>query len=84
MSNEPGKVIVVEEGSGCLGKGAAIGCVALSVLYLLNFSMGFLELPDNLPFVGNIDEAVATSVLIAALRYLGIDVLPFKQKRVGK
>jgi len=84
MSNEPGKVIVVEEGPGCLGKSVALACAALSVLFLLNFTMGFFEVPDNLPVIGNIDEALATSVLIAALRYLGIDILPFSRKRVGK
>ncbi|MBX2972511.1 MAG: DUF1232 domain-containing protein, partial [Flavobacteriales bacterium] len=31
-------------------------------------------LPDNIPFIGNLDEATATAVLIAALRYFGYDV----------
>ncbi|MBX7259151.1 MAG: DUF1232 domain-containing protein [Candidatus Hydrogenedentes bacterium] len=84
MSSEPAKVVVVEEGSGCLGKGVAVACALASVLFLLNFTFGVVEVPDNMPIVGNIDEALATSVLIASLRYLGIDILPFKSKRLAK
>lgn len=48
---------------------------ALSVIYLVNPTAGFLELlPDNIPFIGNLDEATATAVLIAALRYFGYDI----------
>lgn len=48
---------------------------ALAALYLINPTAGVLELlPDNIPFIGNLDEATATAVLIAALRYFGYDV----------
>ena len=48
----------------------------LALLYLLNPTLGVFEfLPDNLPFVGNLDEATATMVLIAALRYFGWDLM---------
>ena len=47
----------------------------LSFIYLLNPTWGILEiLPDNLPLIGNIDEATATMVLLAALRYFGWDL----------
>lgn len=47
----------------------------LALVYLLNPTMGVFELlPDNLPFIGNLDEATATMVLIAALRYFGWDI----------
>jgi len=47
----------------------------VSFIYLLNPTMGLFELlPDNLPFIGNLDEATATMVLIAALRYFGWDI----------
>lgn len=48
------------------------GLVALlSVLYILNPTAGLFEiLPDNLPFIGNLDEATAGALLLAALRYL--------------
>ena len=45
-----------------------------SALYLLNPSAGIFEiLPDNIPLIGNLDEATATTLLIAALGYFGID-----------
>ena len=47
----------------------------LSLLYILNPTMGVFEfIPDNIPLIGNLDEATATMVLIAALRYFGWDV----------
>ena len=51
--------------------------------YLLNPTWGVIELiPDNIPFVGNIDEATAAAVLIACLRYFGFDLTRFwKRKR---
>ena len=53
-------------------------------LYLLNPTWGLIELiPDNLPFVGNIDEAAVAAVLIACLRYFGLDITRFlKRKRL--
>jgi len=70
-------VVVEEEGTGCFGQGLAFLGVIASVFWLLNFTMGVVELPDNLPIVGNLDEAVAAAVLFSCLRYLGFDVLPF-------
>jgi hypothetical protein len=47
---------------------------ALSVVYLLNPTAGFIELiPDNVPIVGNLDEAGAVLILMNTLRYYGID-----------
>jgi hypothetical protein len=55
----------------CLGTLAAAGSVALGALVLLNPTAGVLELlPDNLPGVGNLDEAGAAALLIFGLRYL--------------
>jgi hypothetical protein len=49
---------------------AVLGAGA-SLLYILNPGMGIFELlPDNLPFVGNLDEAAATGLLFACLRAL--------------
>jgi uncharacterized membrane protein YkvA (DUF1232 family) len=56
----------------------------LAVLYLLNPTLGVFEfIPDNLPFVGNLDEATATMVLIAAMRYFGWDVGDLFRKRTS-
>lgn len=54
----------------------------LAFLYLLNPTMGFFEfLPDNLPLVGNIDDATATMVLLGALRYFGYDLTQLFRRR---
>lgn len=54
----------------------------LSVIYLLNPGAGFIELlPDNFPFVGNLDEATAAAVLLACARYFGFDFSRFFGKR---
>lgn len=51
----------------------AIG--VLSALYLLNPTLGIFELiPDNLPVVGNLDEATATTLLLSSLAYFGWDM----------
>lgn len=54
----------------------------LSLLYLLNPTAGLFELiPDVVPFVGNLDEATASMLLLSALRYFGWDLSDlFKRK----
>lgn len=43
--------------------------LAFCVLYLSNIDMGVIEaLPDNLPFVGNLDEAGLTVLLVRCWR----------------
>ncbi len=50
-----------------------LGVIAL--IYILNPGAGIFELlPDNLPFVGNIDEATAGIILVACFRYFGFDI----------
>jgi uncharacterized membrane protein YkvA (DUF1232 family) len=52
---------------------AAIGILAF--LYLLNPGFGVFELiPDNIPFIGNLDEATAAFLLLSALAYFGYDI----------
>ena len=54
----------------------------ISLVYLLNPTAGVLELiPDNFPIVGNLDEAAACAILLAVLRYYGIDLTRFIGKR---
>ena len=50
----------------------------ISVLYLLNIGAGVFELiPDNLPFIGNLDEVAATLLLLNCLAYFGLDLRRF-------
>ena len=62
--------------------------VIISTIYLLNFTMGIWELPDNLPIVGNLDEFAASALLIASLKHFGIDftnfLLPKKSSKKTK
>ncbi len=45
----------------------------LSVVYLLNPGAGIIELiPDNLPLIGNLDEATAMTLLVLCLQHFGI------------
>ena len=47
----------------------------LATLYILNPTAGLFEIiPDNLPFVGNLDEAAAVALLLMCLKYFGIDL----------
>ena len=47
----------------------------VSFLYLLNLGIGIIEfIPDNMPFFGQIDEAIATLVLIKSLVKLGVKI----------
>jgi hypothetical protein len=52
---------------------ACLGIIAL--LYLLNIGAGLIELiPDNFPFIGNLDEASAVVLLLMCLKYFGFDL----------
>ena len=47
----------------------------LATLYILNPTAGLFEIiPDNLPFIGNLDEAAAVALLLMCLKYFGIDL----------
>jgi uncharacterized membrane protein YkvA (DUF1232 family) len=50
----------------------------ISFVYLINPGAGFLEIiPDNFPIIGNLDEAAACAIILAAFRYYGIDLTSF-------
>jgi len=47
----------------------------LSTLYILNPTAGLFEIiPDNIPFIGNLDEAAAVALLLMCLKYFDIDL----------
>lgn len=50
----------------------ALGVV--SAIYIINPGAGLIELiPDNIPGIGNLDEAAAAAMLISCLAYFGFD-----------
>ena len=52
---------------------ATIGFLAF--IYLLNPTAGFFEfIPDNVPLVGNLDEGMASFLLLSSLAYFDIDI----------
>ena len=57
----------------------------LGLLYLFNPGAGVFELiPDNIPFVGNLDEATAAYLVLAALKILfDLDLTPGTHKKKG-
>ena len=83
MSKEP-TAAVQERGKSCVGKVVALAGVLGSVLFLLNLTVGLVEIPDNLPFIGNVDEVIVAGVLFSCLSYLGLNVLPFTARRHGQ
>ena len=45
------------------------------VFYLLNPTAGVFELiPDNIPFIGNLDETAAVLLVLGCLRHFNIDL----------
>ena len=55
--------------------------IAAGSVYMVNPTAGFVELlPDNLPIVGNLDEAAVVFIMFAAMRYLGLRLPEFIEK----
>ena len=53
----------------------------ISVIYLLNPTAGILEfIPDNLPYIGNLDESVAVMLVLAGI----VEMLEGKKFRNSK
>src|SRR5439155_17827690 len=69
--------IHASQSSSLAGKTVALVGVLVSCAYLANLGAGlFLEIPDILPGIGNLDEVFFTTVLLASLAKLGIPILP--------
>ena len=74
MENE--KTVEVDSGAKkSIGNSIVVGAIGIvSLIYLFNPTGGFIELiPDNIPVIGNLDEAAAAGLLISCLAYFGID-----------
>lgn|GEM_PF-4235393 len=49
----------------------------VSLIYLINPTAGIFELlPDNLPFIGNVDEGLAALIIYSGVEY-------FRGKKIG-
>lgn len=58
-----------------------LGITAVAGIYLVNPTAGILELiPDIVPFIGNLDEASAALIVLASLRYYGLDLTRLFQR----
>ena len=64
----------------CLGTLIALAGIVVSGIWMLNISCGIFEIPDNLPIVGNLDEAFFMIVLLSSLAYFGIEIPFFKNR----
>ena len=52
-------------------KSGIILLALLSIIYLLNPTAGIFELlPDNIPFIGNVDEGLAAYILYSCIEYI--------------
>ena len=58
-------------------RGLAWGVLVLGGLYILNPALGIDLIPDNLPIIGNLDDAAMFILTLGALRYLGIRLPDF-------
>ena len=54
--------------------------LVVGVIYLLNPTLGIDLLPDNLPIVGNLDEAAILLLILGATRYLGLGLPDFIER----
>ena len=62
-------------------KVVAWATIAAGSAYMINPTAGIFELlPDNLPGVGNLDEAAVVFIMLAAMRYLGMRLPEFIEK----
>lgn len=72
------------KGSSFLKSAVVLALGGISAVYLVNPTAGFLEfIPDNIPFLGNLDEAGAMLLLINCLRHFGVDlsrIVPFMKR----
>jgi len=54
--------------------------VVLGGIYILNPTFGVDLLPDNMPILGNLDEAAVLVLMMGALRYLGVRLPDFIER----
>jgi len=72
--------ITPREAPSGLAKTLAWAALVIGGVYLLNPTLGIDLLPDNLPLVGNLDEAAVVVLMLGAVRFLGIDLPDFIER----
>ena len=76
MSNVEGTQVAASP-SSMVGNLISVVGLVLAGLYLANIGAGiFGEIPDIVPGVGNLDEFIASTIFLACLSRLGINILP--------
>ncbi|MBP6456122.1 MAG: DUF1232 domain-containing protein [Chitinophagaceae bacterium] len=56
--------------------------LTVAIIYLINPTFGLFEfLPDNLPLIGNLDEGLATTIILYSLNYFGFEIPEFFKKK---
>jgi glycine/D-amino acid oxidase-like deaminating enzyme len=69
--------VLPAQSSGMVGNLISVVGLLITGVYLANPTAGFIEfLPDALPGIGNFDEVVATTIFLACLSRLGINLVP--------
>ena len=71
--------IVPQEQSGW-ARTLAWTILILGGVYILNPTFGIDLLPDNLPIVGNLDEAAIMFLILGAMNYLGLHLPDFIER----
>ena len=80
-SREKGQTPILPPEQPLWAKIVAWATIAAGSVYMINPGLGVFELlPDNLPIVGNLDEAAVVLIMFAALRYLGVRLPEFIEK----
>lgn len=64
-----------------MGTALAFAGILVSLFWMLNFTFGVFEIPDNIPIIGNLDEVFFTMLFLGCLSYLGIEI-PFLEKLI--
>ena len=80
-SRDAGQAPILPPDQPLWAKIVAWATIAAGSAYMINPTAGIFELlPDNLPVVGNLDEAAVVFIMFAAMRYLGLRLPEFIEK----
>jgi hypothetical protein len=75
-----GEIVPVPQEQPGWARTLAWAILILGGLYMLNPTLGVDVLPDNLPILGNLDEAAIMFLLLGAVNYLGLHLPDFIER----